>query len=180
MSGTDLAPVDDSEWWQHFRAEWSQREAEREEAEQRRSKKDQREWRRRMVAQMLLQGVPRRTMGSVLGVGQGTIQRDVDKVREEWKSRAAGDYDSHVSESLARLDKAAQTAITLMADTALSPIVRLEALGKVLSTEDRRSRLLGLDKPAKVQVSVDPAEREARALDLMQRADELAARRRAS
>lgn len=184
MNDAELVPLDASEFWQRLREEWAEAATERDEAEQRRAKKDRRALRRRLVAQMLLQGVPRRTMAQVFGVGVGTIQRDVDAVREDWRARSAEDYDRHVAESMARIDQVAQTAMTLMHDTEKSVAARIEAARLVLSAEDRRARLKGLDKPQKLEVSgqIDIAARKARAAELLEAVehdDELSKRREA-
>jgi len=157
----EIAPLNNSEWWQRFRAEWADREAEREAKAHRRAKKDRIALRRRAVADMLFQGTPQRVMADALHVGTGTIHRDIIWIRGQWRERTTETFEAHVDRQLAILDRTRQVAATIALDPAQKPDVRLAALDKMHASHDRTARLLGLDKPVKIEARVEHVEIEA-------------------
>jgi hypothetical protein len=108
-------------------------------------------------------------MAMQLGCSKTTVHRECEKIRKDWRDRHAQKFDTHVAESLAVLDKARATALSIMERSDVVIPARLDALGKVLSCEDRRARLLGLDKPVKIDatVRVDVAAEKARGMELL-------------
>src|SRR5262245_38345003 len=68
-----------------------------------------RDERRDRVALMVLAHVPYRRMAATLGVSLGTIAQDVTAIRDLWKASAAGSYEQHLSEELAKLDALERT-----------------------------------------------------------------------
>lgn len=117
------------------------------------------EHRRTLVAALMLSHRTQRQMvddlaGQQITVSVSTVNTDVAAVREDWRARAAESYDTHVAEQTAVIDAMLGTYVpkALRGDIAAAEIVR-----KFL---DRRSRLLGLDKPVKVAATVDVREWE--------------------
>lgn len=115
--------------------------------------------RRARVAVMLVQGLSYREMqaqeGRTTGArppGLGTIQRDVQAVRQQWQDRAVLAYDEWVAEELAKLDAVERNVLV---DAQGRGDDRLEAARTFTRLSARRARLLGLDKPTKVQHSID-------------------------
>lgn len=60
----------------------------------------------------------------------------------------------HVQLQLHRLDRAVGVAMSIADDAAASPDVRLRALDRLIRAEERRSRLLGLDRPQRTEVGI--------------------------
>lgn len=116
--------------------------------------KDWRLLRRAMIADMLLRRVPERAMARQFGCSKSTVHRECEKIRREWRERHAEKFDAHVAESLAVLDRTRATALSIMQREDVVIPARLDALGKVLASEDRRARLLGLDKPTRIEATV--------------------------
>jgi hypothetical protein len=91
-------------------------------------------------------------------------------IRQEWTERRMTDYGDWLSEELAKLDRLelALLPLALQGQTA--------AADRVLSIMDRRSRLLGLDKPERHEhtvITMDTVEQEIARLER-----EMAARER--
>lgn len=105
------------------------------------------EERRHEVALELFAGWTYRAIAKEHGVSIGTISHDVEVIREQWRDRAAASYDAHVTEALARLDVVVEELIRAIRDGDMSVVPALVRL------EDRRARLLGLDKPAQFEIS---------------------------
>lgn len=116
--------------------------------------KDWRLLRRTMIADMLLRRIPERAMAAQLGCSKSTVHRECEKIRREWRDRHAEKFDAHVAESLAVLDRTRATALAIMQRDDVVIPARLDALGKVLASEDRRARLLGLDKPQRIEATI--------------------------
>lgn len=150
MTTTDLVPYTPSEQSQGARDDEPDEESGPRDDGPR--GKDWKLLRRTMIADMLLRRVPERAMAAQLGCSKTTVHRECEKIRGEWRDRRAEAFDAHVSESVAVLDRARGVALSIMAREDVVIPARLEALAKVLSCEDRRARLLGLDKPAQLEV----------------------------
>jgi hypothetical protein len=82
-------------------------------------------------------------------VSHGTVINDVAAVHELWRARAAKTYDEYIAEQLAVLDglEAAVMPAALEGEVA--------AVDRVLAIEARRSKLLGLDRPTRVEATVE-------------------------
>lgn len=80
-----------------------------------------------------------------VGVSVGTVNADLKAIREEWADRAATAFEDWVSEELAKLDRLERALLP----QALKGQGR--AAEKVLSIMDRRAKMLGLNKPDKVE-----------------------------
>jgi hypothetical protein len=92
-----------------------------------------------------------------LGVSRATAwkcyQRELATVRE-----LVDPYEvrEHVAVQLHRLDRALGTAVVIMDDPDQAADVRLRAIDRVLRVEERRARLLGLDRPARAELGIRP------------------------
>lgn len=139
--------------------------------------KDWRLLRRLLIADLLLERVPERVMAKRLGCSKSTVHREIERIRSEWRQRSAETFDAHVAESVAVLDRLRSVALT----HALAPDVsKPEWSAEARAIEDRRSRLLGLDAPAKAELSVTVEDLDAkkrRAAELLDAVDELERRR---
>jgi transcriptional regulator with XRE-family HTH domain len=134
------------------------------------AKQDEISARRRKVADLRLLHLTQTEIAERLGVSQATIANDLAAVREQWTERSGTAYGEWLAEELAKLDRLelALLPLALQGQTA--------AADRVLSIMDRRSRLLGLDKPERHEhtvITMDTVEAEIARLER-----EMAARER--
>jgi hypothetical protein len=128
--------------------------------------------RRSEVSALILAKIPQREIARRLSVGLGTVGDDVKAIKAMWAERSADAYETHVAEEVAKLDWL-ERAFLPAAFTA-----DVDAAVMLLKIMDRRARLLGLDKPAKLEVAhTDADAQRQRAEELLSKADELAQRR---
>lgn len=99
------------------------------------------ESRRPRVSQLLLAGKTYREIAEFLGVGLGTIHRDVKAIRESWREEQRISTDAWVTQELARLAKLEGPAVSQALEGSL------RAVDRCLRIMERRARLLGLDAP---------------------------------
>lgn len=111
--------------------------------------KNVREARREQVAILLLSRVPYRRIAEQVGCSYTAVRADVDVIRARWRERYADAYEAHVSEQVGTLDALMRTWMPKALGTNADP----KALDAVMRLLERRARLLGLDKPAKVEHS---------------------------
>lgn len=129
-----------------------------------------------IIAELTLRGVKQSIIAARLGLSQQAISRDLKDVRKKWLERANINYDANVSEQIAKLDlleekywegwesskqprKNSLVAVRENTKAALSEKEAKEEtrdgdprfLQGVLLVVERRSKLLGLDKPTKIQ-----------------------------
>lgn len=101
--------------------------------------------RRSRVAMLRLAHLTQAEIAQQVGVSVGTVNADLKIIRDEWADRAATAFEDWISEELAKMDRL---------ERALLPQA-LQGQGaaaeKVLSIMDRRAKLLGLNKPDKVE-----------------------------
>lgn len=97
--------------------------------------------RRTQVAALLLASLTQREIAERLEVSLGTVNSDVQAIRAEWSERRSTTYDAWVAEQLAVLDRLQRSMIPL------ATTGNAGAVDRVLAIMDRRTRLLGLDKP---------------------------------
>jgi transcriptional regulator with XRE-family HTH domain len=121
------------------------------------TKKDEIAARRRQVATLRLAHYTQAEIAERLDVSVGTVNSDLQAIRQEWTERRMTDYGDWLSEELAKLDRLelALLPLALQGQTA--------AADRVLSIMDRRSRLLGLDKPERHEhtvITMDTVEQE--------------------
>lgn len=144
------------------------------------------------TAAMYLMGKTQAEIARTVKVSRTQIAYDLKAIRDQWRERAARDFDAHVAEELARLDQLEATYWKAWEESRRQRTTRLEEEGSgpngptsktrvtkqkgagnarflegVFACIDRRIRLLGLDAPAKVDVNLrDYVERESAALGL--------------
>lgn len=134
------------------------------------------EQRRVQVAALYLSKLSGRAIAKRLDVSHSTIRKDIEKIKEQWRGRAALDYQAVVDEELAKLDGLERALIPLAFQG------HHNAVNDLLKLMDRKARLLGLDQPTRIEAKVEHVEVEAkraRAQELLDTAgdDELARRR---
>lgn len=100
----------------------------------------ERELRQKKVAANLLAGLTYRQMAEALGVGVGTIARDVRLIIDHWRKEQVEDVDSWLQVQLRRLD----TMLNAIWNSVLSG--DLKAADTALRIIERQSKLLGLDR----------------------------------
>jgi hypothetical protein len=61
--------------------------------------------RRTRVAEGYLRGRSMRDLAQELDVALGTISSDMKAIREDWKERASSNFNAHVDEALAKIDR---------------------------------------------------------------------------
>jgi len=113
------------------------------------------ELRRERVARLLLRNLTQREIVLALAEDEnyrvlnpqtgapfslGTINKDIQTLKQVWQTRAFRTYDEYLSENLAKLDEVERQAWA----TGNLPVV--------LAVIEKRSRLIGLDAPQKVEV----------------------------
>lgn len=133
------------------------------------------EQRRMQVAALYLSKRSGREIARQLNVSHRTVRKDLDIIRANWRATSTRDFDAAVAEEEAKLDGM---------ERALMPRALMgekNAVADMLKIADRRARLKGYDKPAKLEVSgsIDIVAKKARAAELLDAVDELEARRRA-
>lgn len=109
------------------------------------------EERRERVAALVLSGASYRQIAALLDVSRHTVGNDVAALRRAWREQYARDYDAIVSEEAAKLDALERKwfPVALSSSEDAAPATTL-----LLRVFERRSRLMGLDAPTKVQASM--------------------------
>lgn len=135
--------------------------------------------RRVAIMELHLQGYTEREIAEVVGLGKSQAHREIVKGRQEWHERIIEAAETKAAEGLAVLVLARARLLRelLTPGIEIGDLVRLHA--ELIRNEESQRKLLGTDKPAKVEVSHPDADAQRqRAEELLGRADELAARRR--
>lgn len=105
--------------------------------------------RRAQVAELTLNGFSQRQIAKRLGIALGTVNNDLQAVRQEWAEQRSATYEQHVGAMMARLTQMERTLARGLVEGDLPTIDR------ALKVLDRRARLLGLDVPQAVSVDFD-------------------------
>jgi hypothetical protein len=106
--------------------------------------------RRERVAFLLTAKTPLSKIAEALGVSESTIDRDVRAIRAAWEASATASLDHHVANELAALDEVERR---VWADHLTQRPVDQNAVRSLLQIHDRRARLLGLDRPRRIEVT---------------------------
>lgn len=106
--------------------------------------------RRERVAFLLTAKTPILKIAAALGVSEKTIDRDVRAIRDEWEASARESIDAHVASELAALDEVERR---LWRDHLSQEPIDQNGVRSLLQVHDRRARLLGLDRPRRVEVT---------------------------
>lgn len=126
------------------------------------------EHRREQVSSMLASRVPYQQQADRLGVSKATIVKDVKAVRQRWRENYAAEYAGHVSEMLGQLNEIEKRLVPRAlaggkVDERGNPTMDLWALDRLFVLMERKARLLGLDAPQRIEVTMH-VERVAKAL----------------
>jgi hypothetical protein len=113
------------------------------------AKQDEIAARRTKVATLRLAHLTQPEIAAQLGVGIGTVNRDLQAIRQEWAQRRDTAYEDWLAEELAKLDRL-ERALLPLALQGSAPVA-----DRILSIMDRRARMMGLDKPTRAEVTVD-------------------------
>lgn len=115
------------------------------------------EHRRMLVAVLLLSAKSySQIRGALAGlddpivVSHGTIVNDVGQIRKEWRDARLATYSDHIDQQVALLDQMQGRLVP----SALAAKPNLWAIDRILAIMDRKAKLLGLDQPSKVEVSM--------------------------
>lgn len=106
--------------------------------------------RRARVARLLVAQVPRRRIAEIVGTSLPTVDRDIAAVRALWRNNAAADVADAVGREVAALNEVERR---LWAEQLAVQPIDPKAIQSLLQIHDRRARLLGLDRPRKVEVT---------------------------
>lgn len=104
--------------------------------------------RRKTVASLYLNRVPMRQIAHHLKVSPATVCVDLKALRAEWREEHLADIEGVVVRELAELDAMEQRCV-LMDAKSKTP----EWMDRRLRVKERRARLLGLDAPAKQDIT---------------------------
>ena len=113
----------------------------------RKSREAEIEQRRKKVAANLLGGLNYREMAEVFGVAIGTISGDVAIILGRWRRDQVATVDEWIQIEARRLDK----ALNAIWDSVLAGDA--QAIDRMIKIMERRSKLLGLDAPARKELS---------------------------
>lgn len=102
------------------------------------------EARRRKVAELWLAHAPQEEIGREVGVNQATISRDIKAIRDQFRA----ERDEILDRETAELDHIERECVTRYQQDLTG-----DWIDRRLKVKERRSKLLGLDAPAKVEQS---------------------------
>jgi len=113
------------------------------------------------VAELVLKGWTRVKIAELLNVSTAAVRGDLDRISEEWKETRVGCFDLFVQHQSKCIDKdevdLRSRLLELDETRNLDPIKKLDAVIRVyahiLRIMERRSKLLGLDKPSELRVT---------------------------
>lgn len=108
------------------------------------------EQRRHTIAVLIAAKVPQHLIAQRLGISTATFYRDLAAVKEGFREAATVEIAEVIGQELASLNEAEQR---LWAEQLTQQPIDPKAVVCLLQIHDRRARLLGLDKPRKVEVS---------------------------
>jgi transcriptional regulator with XRE-family HTH domain len=104
--------------------------------------------RRQQVATLRLAHLSQAEIARKLGVSVGTVNADLQAIRQEWAERRRSSFEEWLDEELAKLDRLERALLPLALQG------QATAADRVLSVMDRRAKLLGLNKPERHEHTV--------------------------
>lgn len=104
--------------------------------------------RRHQVATLRLAHLTQAEIARRLDVSVGTVNSDLQAIREEWAERRRSSFETWLDEELAKLDRLERALLPLALQG------QATAADRVLSVMDRRAKLLGLNRPDRVEHTV--------------------------
>jgi len=112
--------------------------------------------RRAKVAELALKGWTQQAIADFFELSVACIQRDLGIIKEEWRLERVQNTDLYVRRELLQLDTDEhdiRRRLLGLPDNAIETV--LKAYSQILRVMQRRSKMLGLDAPAKLQISVE-------------------------
>jgi hypothetical protein len=106
--------------------------------------------RRERIAVLLVAKMPRAVICQRVGISERTLSRDIAAIKEAWIERASEQIGVLVAEELATLTEVDRR---LWAEQLASSPIDPKAVETLLKVHDRRVRLLGMDKPQRVEIT---------------------------
>jgi len=106
--------------------------------------------RRERIAVLLVAKMPRSVICQRVGISERTLYRDITAIKEMWQERASEQIGILVAEELATLTEVDRR---LWAEQLASSPIDPKAVETLLKVHDRRVRLLGMDKPQRVEIT---------------------------
>lgn len=106
--------------------------------------------RRERIAVLLVAKMPRSVICQRVGISERTLYRDITAIKEMWQERASEQIGVLVAEELATLTEVDRR---LWAEQLASSPIDPKAIETLLKVHDRRVRLLGMDKPQRVEIT---------------------------
>jgi transcriptional regulator with XRE-family HTH domain len=104
--------------------------------------------RRQQVATLRLAHLTQAEIARKLDVSVGTVNADLQAIRQEWSERRRSSFEEWLDEELAKLDRLERALLPLALQG------QATAADRVLSVMDRRAKLLGLNKPERHEHTV--------------------------
>lgn len=105
--------------------------------------------RRREVAALTLAQLTQTEIAQRIGVSQQTVCEDLKKIKGQWAKQNAEEYETTIARERATLDQLQRVV------AARAFLGEHEAVLDLLRILERRARLLGLDRPARVEATVN-------------------------
>ena len=124
---------------------------------------------RLQISELYLNGYTQAEIGEKLAINQSTVSRDLKVLRGQWLESSLRNFDAMLAEQLAKVDQqerdyhkttaqarawAQGLAKAAQLDKAAAAMISgVRAMQGVDSCIDRRCRILGLDAPARTEIS---------------------------
>lgn len=115
--------------------------------------------RRAKVAELALKGWTQESMSEFFNLSVGTVANDLSFIRQEWARERLENVDLYVRQEIMKLDTDEhdlRRRIMTLPDSGIDMI--LKVYGHLLRIMQRRAKMLGLDQPTKLSVTVDQIE----------------------
>lgn len=117
----------------------------------------ERDRRRVRIAELLLEEKLQHEIAEEIGVSRPTVTREVQALRAEWRATAAERINHERDQELAKLSRDESFLRAKMHARGLRPVQVALIYDRVLRLIERRSKILGLDQPQRVQAQIEIA-----------------------
>jgi IS30 family transposase len=109
--------------------------------------------RREQIERLLLERVSVRGIAELTTVPRSTVGRDIVAIRDEWRRERIAAIDRATDEELQRINALEKAYWRLASEPDAKTLdVNFQALTAVIKLMERRSRLLGLDAPKRIDI----------------------------
>jgi len=106
--------------------------------------------RRRLVAVLLSMRETHQAIAERIGVSRSTVERDIATIRQAWREAAQVEIKEQVALELTSLNEVQRR---LWREHLRHQPIDLRAVDRLLHIHDRIARMLGLDKPQRIEVT---------------------------